>query len=125
MKQHAHGFLALVTESKKHIKEINPQELKEKLDQHEPLHLIDVREDHEWGTGNIPGAMHLGKGILERDIEKTIPDLTQQIVVYCSGGFRCALVADNLQKMGYSHVYSLNTGLQGWIDAGYPLEKKQ
>jgi rhodanese-related sulfurtransferase len=125
MKQHAHGFLTLVTESKKHIKEINPQELKEKLDQHEPLHLIDVREDHEWGTGNIPGAMHLGKGIVERDVEKTIHDLTQQIVVYCSGGFRSALVADSLQKMGYSHVYSLNTGLQGWIDAGYPLEKKQ
>ncbi|EHL30062.1 rhodanese-like domain-containing protein [Legionella drancourtii] len=125
MKQHAHGFLALVTESKKHIKEINPQELKEKLDQHEPIYLIDVREDHEWGTGNIPGAMHLGKGIIERDIEKTIPDLTQQIVVYCSGGFRCALVADSLQKMGYSHVYSLNPGMQGWIDAGYPIEKKQ
>lgn len=124
MKQHGQGFLTLVTEAKKRIKEINPHELKEKLDQHESMHLIDVREDHEWGTGNIPGAMHLGKGIIERDIEKAIPDRTQQIVVYCSGGFRCALVADSLQQMGYAQVYSLDTGLQGWIDADYPVEQK-
>lgn len=123
MKQHAQGFLALVNESKKHIKEISPNELKEKLDKHETMHLIDVREDHEWGTGSIPGAIHMGRGIIERDIEKSIPDFKEQIVVYCSGGFRCALVAENLQKMGYSHVYSLDTGLQGWINAGYPVEK--
>lgn len=124
MKQHAPGFLALVTESKKHIKEITPQVLKAKMDQHEPMHLIDVREDNEWDNGTIPTAIHLGRGIIERDIEKKIPDLDQQIVVYCSGGFRCALVAESLQKMGYTQVYSLDTGLQGWIDAGYPVEKQ-
>ncbi|MGC1181916.1 rhodanese-like domain-containing protein [Legionella sp.] len=124
MKQHAHGFLTLVNESKKHIQEITPKELKEKLDHHVPIQLIDVREDHEWETGSISEAMHLSRGIIERDIEKKIPDLKQQIIVYCSGGFRCALVAESLQKMGYSHVYSLNTGLQGWIDAGYPIVHK-
>ena len=123
MKQHAQGFLALVTESKKHIKEITPEQLKVKMDNHEVLSLIDVREDHEWTTGYIPTAIHLGKGIIERDIEKTIPELQKQIVVYCSGGFRCALVAESLQKMGYTNVYSLGTGLQGWLDAGYSLVK--
>ncbi|WP_133135321.1 rhodanese-like domain-containing protein [Legionella rowbothamii] len=123
MKQHASGFLALVAESKKHIKEINPQKLKEKLDNHENIHVIDVREDHEWTSGHIPTAIHLGRGIIERDIEKKIPDMQQQIIVYCSGGFRCALVAESLQKMGYSQVYSLDTGLQGWIDSDYPLDK--
>lgn len=123
MKQHASGFLALVAESKKHIKEISPQSLKEKLDNHENMHVIDVREDREWTTGHIPTAIHLGRGIIERDIEKQVPDLQQQIIVYCSGGFRCALVAESLQKMGYSQVYSLDTGLQGWIDSDYPVEK--
>ena len=122
MKHHAQGFLALVTETKKHIKEMTPKMLKEKLDKQEPIHLIDVREDNEWVTGAIPSAIHLGKGIIERDIEKTIPDQKAQIVVYCSGGFRCALVAESLQKMGYSQVYSLDTGLQGWIDEGYPIK---
>jgi rhodanese-related sulfurtransferase len=123
MKQHASGFLALVAESKKYIKEISPQKLKEKLDNHENMHVIDVREDREWTTGHIPTAIHLGRGIIERDIEKQVPDLQQQIIVYCSGGFRCALVAESLQKMGYSQVYSLDTGLQGWIDSDYPVEK--
>ena len=123
MKQHAAGFLALVNESKKHIKEISPNELKQKLDMNEPMYLIDVREDNEWETGKIQGAIHLSKGVIERDIEKNIPDYKEQIVVYCSGGFRCALVAESLQKMGYLQVYSLNTGLSGWIDAGYPVEK--
>ncbi|WP_058535205.1 rhodanese-like domain-containing protein [Legionella saoudiensis] len=122
MKQHAPGFLALVAESKKHIKEISPQSLKEKLDNHEKMHVIDVREDHEWASGHIPTAIHLGRGIIERDIEKKIPNLQEQIIVYCSGGFRCALVAESLQKMGYSEVYSLDTGLQGWIDSNYPVE---
>lgn len=125
MKQHAQGFLGLVAESKKHIKEMTPTELKKKLDLKAPLQLIDVREDNEWDTGIIPTAIHLSKGVIERDIEKTIPNLQQEIVVYCSGGFRCALVAENLQKMGYTHVSSLDTGLKGWVDAGYPIEKHQ
>lgn len=85
--------------------------------------IIDVRESDEWETGYIPTAIHLSKGIIERDIEKKIPDLNTEIVVYCSGGFRCALVADSLQKIGYTQVYSLDTGLQGWLDAGYTLQK--
>ena len=120
MKQHSPGFLTMVTKAKSRIKEITPESLKEKLDRHEPIQLIDVREDNEWtSTGHIPTAVHLGKGIIERDIEKTIPDHQARIVVYCSGGYRCALVADSLDTMGYSNVYSLATGLQGWIDEGY------
>lgn len=119
MKQHSPGFLALVTASKKRIKEITSGELKSKMGSHEPLCLIDVREDHEWISGHIPSAIHIGKGIIERDIEKKIPDLRTQIVVYCSGGLRCALVADSLQTMGYSQVLSLDKGMQGWVDAGY------
>jgi rhodanese-related sulfurtransferase len=123
MKQHSPQFLKLVTEAKSRIKEISPKTLKEKIDNQEPFYLIDVREENEWPSGHIPTAIHLGKGIIERDIEKKIPDPQAQIVVYCSGGFRCALVADSLQKMGYKQVYSLETGSQGWIDAGYGLSK--
>ncbi|KTC75473.1 rhodanese domain-containing protein [Legionella birminghamensis] len=123
MKQHSPGFLKIVTEAKQRIREISPQTLKEKMDRKESFHLIDVREDSEWANGHIPGAIHLAKGIIERDIEKQIPDLKAAIVVYCSGGFRCALVADNLQGMGYQHVYSLDTGSQGWIDAGFDWVK--
>ena len=121
MKQHSTRFLTLVAESKKRINEITPQTLKEKINQHESFSLIDVREDHEWSSGYIPTAIHISKGIIERDIEKKIPDPQTQIVVYCSGGFRCALVADSLQNMGYTQVYSLENGLQGWIDAGYSI----
>lgn len=120
MKQHNSQFLKLVSESKKQIQEITPQILKQRIDSKESLSLIDVREDSEWATsGHLPTAIHIGRGIIERDIEKTIPDLNSCIVVYCSGGFRGALVAENLQKMGYTQVSSLATGLQGWIDAGF------
>lgn len=124
MKQHSPRFLRLVTESKKRIKEISPQALKEKIDSHEPLCLIDVREDSEWASSeHIPSAIHLGKGVIERDIEKQFPDSSTTIVVYCSGGFRCALVANALQDMGYTQVSSLESGLQGWVDAGFTTER--
>ncbi len=123
MKQHSQGFLKLVAEAKKRINEISPQILKSKIDNNEKLIIIDVRETNEWETGKIPNAIHLSKGIIERDIEKIITDNQSNIVVYCSGGYRCALVADSLQKMGYTNVYSLDTGLQGWLDAGYSLVK--
>ncbi|KTC93228.1 rhodanese-like domain-containing protein [Legionella cincinnatiensis] len=123
MKQHSPGFLALVKDSKSRIQEITPQALKEKIELQEPMLIIDVRESDEWETGYIPTAIHLSKGIIERDIEKKVPDLNTKMVVYCSGGFRCALVADSLQKIGYTQVYSLDTGLQGWLDAGYSLQK--
>ena len=122
-KQHAPGFLSLETESKKRIKEISPKILKEKIESKEHMSLIDVRELNERETGYIATAIHLSKGVIERDIEKTIPNLDEQVIVYCSGGFRSALVADNLQKMGYTDVYSLETGLQGWLDDGYSLQK--
>ena len=123
MKKHSPGFLTLVQEAKKKIHEITPAQLKEKLDRHEAFQLIDVREESEWASGHIPTAVHLSKGIIERDIEKKFPDLNTPLIVYCSGGFRCALVAESLQKMGYINVSSLETGSQGWIDAGYALEK--
>ena len=123
MKQHSSRFLELVTETKKHIKEITLQALKNKLDNKEQCVLIDVREDNEWSSGHIPTAMHISKGVIERDIEKKIPDVHSEIIVYCSGGFRSALVANTLQNMGYSNVYSLGTGMQGWIDEGYNIKK--
>lgn len=123
MKQHSPRFLDLVQEAKSRIQEINPEELKRKLDHHEPLYIIDVREESEWPTGHIPGAVHLGKGVIERDIEKKVPDTGTPILVYCSGGFRCALVAANLQQMGYTQISSLDGGLSAWTAAGYPLEK--
>ncbi|AHE67581.1 rhodanese-like domain-containing protein [Legionella oakridgensis] len=123
MKQHSPRFLALVAQAKQRIQEITAEKLKEKMVAEEFFYLIDVREDHEWPSGHIPSARHLGKGIVERDIEKEIPDIHAPIVVYCSGGFRCALVADSLQNMGYSHVYSLEHGLRGWLDAGFSLEQ--
>lgn len=122
-KQHSSRFLTMVAQTKEKIKEISPKELKALIDNGKQLYLIDVREDNELSSGRILGAIHLSKGIIERDIEKQILDTTAKIIVYCSGGFRCALVADSLQKMGYTDVYSLATGLQGWIDAGYGIEK--
>jgi rhodanese-related sulfurtransferase len=122
MKQHSSRFLTLIEHVKPLINEITPQELKARLESEKPVYLIDVREDNELASGRIPGAIHLSKGIIERDIEKQITDPETPIVVYCSGGFRCALVAENLQRMGYKQVASLNTGLQGWINAGYSLE---
>lgn len=124
MKQHSPRFLQLTQTVKKRIKEISPQALKSKLDQKDPLFIIDVREDTEWANSeHIPGAVHLSKGIIERDIEKKIPDITTPILVYCSGGFRCALVADSLQNMGYTQVTSLDGGLAAWTELNYPLQK--
>lgn len=114
MKQHSPRFLQLVNTAKVHVNEINPAELNTKIKSGEHFHLIDVREKDEYETDHIPNAIHLSKGVIERDIEKKIPDTDAEIVVYCSGGFRAVLVADNLQKMGYSHVKSLNGGFSAW-----------
>lgn len=121
MKQHTSLFLGLVADAKTRIREIDVGTLYQKINQKDPLTIIDVREDHEWVLGHIPEAMHLSKGVIERDIEKTVPDQNTPILVYCSGGFRCALVADSLQNMGYKEVYSLAGGLQDWENQGYPL----
>lgn len=120
IKQHASGFLHLVDEVKPRIKEINAKDLADKLSK-APFYLIDVRELEEYKQGAIANTIHLSKGIIERDIEKLIPDYAANIVVYCSGGFRSCLVADNLQKMGYQHVISLTGGLRAWLETGYQL----
>jgi rhodanese-related sulfurtransferase len=105
------------------VHETDVETVKARLDRGERFHLLDVREESEWNAGHLPHATHLGKGIIERDIEKTIPDTDAEIVLYCGGGFRSALAADNLQKMGYTNVQSMDGGFRGWCEAGYPIEK--
>ena len=120
---HARGFLNLVNDAKQRIKQETFRETKRRLDNGEKIILVDTREDAEWARGHIPGAIHLGRGIIERDIEKTIPDKATPIVLYCGGGFRSALAADNLQKMGYCNVISMDGGWRGWTEAGFPIIK--
>lgn len=122
-KQHAPAFLKIVTEAKKHVKECTVADVKNRLDRQESFQLIDVREDREWEAGHLPGAIHLGKGVIERDIEKTIPDTAAPLVLYCGGGFRSALAAKNLQEMGYTNVISMDGGFSGWKGAGLPIEQ--
>jgi rhodanese-related sulfurtransferase len=120
---HAPRFLALVERTKKRIRELTIDDVRAKLTRGDNFHLIDVREDREWDAGRIKGARHLGRGVLERDVEKLIPDTDAEIVLYCGGGFRSALAADNLQQMGYSRVYSMDGGWRGWTALGGPIEK--
>ncbi len=121
--QHSAGFLKLVNEAKSRVKETDVHAVKKQMDAGEKFYLVDTREDSEWNNGRLPGAVHLSKGIIERDIEKTIPDKNAEIVLYCGGGFRSALAADNLQRMGYTNVISMDGGWRGWNQAGYPTEK--
>ena len=120
MPDHPEGFLKLVKEAKTRIKEEDYRDIKKKLDAGEPIIIIDTREDNEWARGHIPNAVHLGKGVIERDIEKAIPDKDATLVLYCGGGYRSALAADNLQKMGYRNVISMDGGWRGWTEAGFP-----
>jgi len=120
-KQHGPGFLNLVQDAKSRVKELTIDQVKTKQDRGEKFVLVDVREDHEWAKDHLPGAIHLGKGIIERDIEARFPDPKTELVLYCGGGFRSALVADNLQKMGYSNVFSMDGGIGGWREKGLPL----
>jgi rhodanese-related sulfurtransferase len=120
MPDHPEGFLRLVKEAKTRIKEEDFRDIKKKLDAGEPMIMIDTREDNEWARGHIPNAVHLGKGVIERDIEKAIPDKDATLVLYCGGGYRSALAADNLQKMGYRNVISMDGGWRGWTEAGFP-----
>lgn len=121
-KQHAPGFLKIVNDAKTRVKECVVGDVKKRLDAGEKFHIVDVREDSEYAAGRLPGAMHIGKGVIERDIEKKIPDAAAPIVLYCGGGFRSALAADAIQKMGYTNVISMDGGWSGWKDAGYPTE---
>jgi rhodanese-related sulfurtransferase len=120
---HAAKFLALVNDAKKRVKETNVADVKRRMDAGEKFVLVDVREESEWAQGHLPGAIHLGKGIIERDVEQRVPEAGAKIILYCGGGFRSALAADNLQKMGYSNVESMDGGWKGWISAGLPTQK--
>lgn len=120
--QHAPGFLKLVQEAKQRIKETTVEEVKRRLDSGHRFYLVDTREESEWKQGHLPGAIHLCKGIIERDIEKTIPDKNAEIILYCGGGFRSALAAENLQRMGYTNVISMDGGWRDWTSKGYPTE---
>jgi len=118
--KHSEGFLRLVNEARSRIRETNVAEVKKRMDAGEKFALVDVREESEWARGHLPNAVHLGKGIIERDIELRFPDKNSEIVLYCGGGFRSALSADNLQKMGYTQVRSMDGGWRGWLEAGHP-----
>lgn len=122
---HSKGFLALVQDAKKRVRETDVHEINKRQKEGQSFYLVDVREDNEWNAAHLPGAIHLGRGIIERDIEKTIPDHNAEIVLYCGGGFRSALAADNLQKMGYTNVISMDGGFRVWKESGYSLESKK
>lgn len=122
-KQHAPGFLAIVNDAKTRIRECTIPDLKKRMDSGEQLTVIDVREESEFAAGHIPGSIHLSKGIIERDVENVVPNKTQEILLYCGGGFRSALTADNLQKMGYQNVISVDGGWRSWTEANFPIEK--
>ena len=119
---HSPGFLALVEDAKTRVRECTVADVKAHLDGGERFHLVDVREDGEYAVDRAAGARHIGRGVLERDIETLIPDKAAPIVLYCGGGFRSALAADNLGKMGYTNVVSMDGGIRAWREAGYPLE---
>lgn len=120
--QHSEGFLKIVGDAKSRVRETTPEEVRRRQEAGEKFHLIDVREDNEWQQGHAAGATHLGKGIIERDIETTIPDHDAEIILYCGGGYRSALAADALQQMGYTNVISMDGGWKRWRELEYPTE---
>jgi rhodanese-related sulfurtransferase len=120
---HSPQFLRLVEDAKTRIREVTVDQVKAKLDRGEEFHLVDVREESEWAKDHVAGAVYLGKGVIERDIEQRIPERGAEIVLYCGGGFRSALAADNLQKMGYTNVYSMDGGIRQWREKDYPTTR--
>jgi rhodanese-related sulfurtransferase len=121
--QHPPRFLKIVNDAKARVRETTVDEVKARLDRGEKFTLVDVREESEFAKDHLPGALHLGKGVIERDIETRVPELDAELVLYCGGGFRSALAADNLQKMGYKNVISMDGGIRDWREKGYPLSK--
>ena len=121
--KHSPGFLAIVNDSLSRVREISVEEVRGYTDSSVDFVLVDVREDSEWNASHATGAIHLGKGIIERDIETVIPEADKKIVLYCGGGYRSALAADALQKMGYESVFSLAGGWRAWKDAGMPIDE--
>ena len=122
---HSPGFLKLVEDAKSRVRQFTIEDFVARLQAGERYILVDVREDHEWANGHIPSAHHMGRGILEREIERAIPEKDAAIVLYCGGGFRSALAADNLQRMGYTNVFSLDGGWRGWTERGLPAVKPE
>lgn len=120
--KHSEGFLKLVNDAKSRISEVTVDETRKRMELNPALRLIDVREDNEWQAGHAVGAEHLGKGIIDRDIEAKVPDKGTELILYCGGGFRSALAADVLQQMGYTFVYSLAGGWKAWKESGAPIE---
>jgi rhodanese-related sulfurtransferase len=120
---HSPKFLQLVDESRKKVKETNVTDVKRRIDAGEKFLLVDVREESEWAKGHLPGAVYMGRGVIERDIEQKVPDTGTKLILYCGGGYRSALAAENLQKMGYHNVESMDGGWRGWLEAGLPTAK--
>jgi rhodanese-related sulfurtransferase len=120
--QHSAGFLELVRDAKTRVRELDVEEARRRLDANPQARLIDVREDHEWRAGHAARATHLGRGIIERDIERAVPDKQTELILYCGGGYRSALACDNLQRLGYTNVYSLDGGWRAWQESGQPTE---
>lgn len=122
---HSPRFLDIVNETRRRVKETDVRAVHERIARGDAFYLVDVREDREWDAGHLPGAMHLGKGIIERDIELAIPDSDADIVLYCGGGFRSVLAADTLRRMGYKNVSSMDGGYRGWTEAGHAVENPE
>ncbi|HZQ21114.1 MAG TPA: rhodanese-like domain-containing protein [Terriglobales bacterium] len=122
--QHTPRFLKIVDDAKSRVKETTVDDVKEKLDAGEKLLLVDVREESEYAKDHLPGAIHLGKGVIERDVETRVPDLNTEMILYCGGGFRSALAADNLQKMRYTNVISMDGGVREWRQKNYPMTRE-
>jgi rhodanese-related sulfurtransferase len=122
--QHSARFLKIVEEARGRIREITIDDVKARIDRGETFLLLDVREESEYANDHLPGAIHLGKGVIERDIEERVPELDTPLVLYCGGGYRSALAADNLQKMGYTNVLSMDGGIRGWREKRFPLTRE-
>lgn len=120
--KHSQGFLNIVNDAKSRVKETTPEAVRQKQQAGEAFHFVDVREDNEWQAGHATGAIHLGKGIIERDVEATITDHDAEVILYCGGGYRSALAADALQQMGYTNVISMDGGWKRWKELDYPIE---
>ena len=120
--KHGERFLVIVNDAKSRVRECTVEEVAAKRERGDAFHLVDVREESEWARGHLPGAIHLAKGVIERDIETTIPDTDAEMILYCGGGYRSALAADNLQKMGYTNAISMDGGYREWSAAGHPIE---
>ena len=122
--KHSPQFLQLVNDAKRRVKETNVADVKRRMDSGEKFLLVDVREDNEWEKGHVLGAVHMGRGVIERDIETKVPEASTKMILYCGGGFRSALVADNLQKMGYTNVLSMDGGVREWREKKYPMTRE-